>query len=299
MDRTVVAIFDDVGTAQRALEELLNNGFDRNDISVVRTNQQTATSADTLTDDSIASGAATGAGVGAVLGGIAGLVVGLGALAIPGIGPIVAAGPLATTLAGAGIGAATGGVIGALTDAGIPETEAEYYAEGIRRGGTLLSVRASENQASRAIDILQRFSPVDITRRATEWRSSGWTGFDPNAAPYTGAQYSADRGVERGFDRTTGAMSRTFDDYDRDFRSNWETSYRLRGTDYARYRPAYQYGYTLATEKRYRGRPWNEIEMDARRDWERQHPGDKWEDFKDAVRHAWQRVKADVRDAVD
>jgi uncharacterized membrane protein len=296
MDRTVVALFDDVGTAQRALEALLNNDFNRSDISVVRTNQQSTTGTDTRTDADIASGAATGAGVGAVLGGIAGLVVGLGALAIPGIGPIVAAGPLATTLAGAGIGAATGGVIGALTDAGIPETEAEYYAEGIRRGGTLLTVRASESQASRAINILQRFSPVDVTRRATEWRSSGWTGFDPNAAPYSSSSYAD---VERGFDRTTGAMSRSFNDYDRDFRSNWETSYRIRGTDYARYRPAYQYGYNLATEKRYRGRAWNDIEMDARREWEMQHPGEAWEDFKDAVRHAWQRVKADVRDAVD
>ncbi len=68
-----------------------------------------------------ADGAAAGAGVGAVLGGLAGLLVGIGALAIPGIGPIIAAGPLAATLAGAGLGAATGGVIGALADAGVPE----------------------------------------------------------------------------------------------------------------------------------------------------------------------------------
>ncbi len=431
MDRTVVAMFDDLNTAQRAMEELLRNGFDRSDISVVRANQTGEYTSNTTTDVGDASGMAAGAGVGAALGGLAGLVVGLGALAIPGIGPIVAAGPLATTLAGAGIGAVAGGLIGALTDVGIPEEEAGYYVEGIRRGGTLLTVRASDNMVSRASEILNRFSPVDVTQRASEWRSSGWTGYssevgdtqsanmgtlgrDTSTIGYggstsmgmtgTGSSYSrrfedfdndfrsnwqsrygstgytydryrpayqygwqlgdryqgrnwndfesevrsdwqrnhpndawedfkdsvrygwerfkegakdlgrdVDRGmdragdnfrdtgrdVERSFDRTTSSMSRTFDTYDRDFRTNWEQSYRSRGYDYDRFRPAYQYGYTLATERRYRGRDWNDFEMDARREWETSHPGQAWDDFKDAVRHAWQRVKADVRDAVD
>jgi hypothetical protein len=362
-----------------------------------------------------ASGVAAGAGIGAALGGIAGLVVGLGVLAIPGIGPIVAAGPLATTLAGAGIGAAAGGIIGALTDVGIPEEEAGYYAEGIRRGGTLLTVRANENQVSRATQILNRFSPTDIKQRATEWRSSGWSGSDPNAGAFsdtsgmgtsgtyagmgaTGSSFSTSRfedfdndfrtdwqtryrntgfgyeryqpayrygyearnryqgrnwndvemdlrsdwqrshandkwedfkdsiktgwerfkegvsdtaqdvrqgardmsrDMERGYDRTTSDMSRTFDTYDRDFRTDWERSYRSSGYGYERYQPAYQYGYSLATEKRYRGRDWNEIERDARLDWETRHPADAWDDFKNAVRHAWQRVRADVRDAID
>jgi hypothetical protein len=105
--------------------------------------------------------------------------------------------------------------------------------------------------------------------------------------------------VERTYDRTTSDMSRTFDRYDPDFRSNWEQSYRSRGYGYERYQPAYRYGYMLAVERPYRGSAWDEIELDARRDWEMQHPGDRWEDFKDAVRHAWQRVRADVRDAVD
>lgn len=429
MDRTVVALFDDVGTAQRALEELLSNGFDRSDVSVVRTNQGTAAASGTAATGTTTagydtapetSGAAAGAGIGAVLGGIAGLVIGLGVLAIPGIGPVVAAGPLATTLAGAGIGAATGGIIGALTDVGIPEQEAGYYAEGIRRGGTLLTVRASENRVSQATQILNRYSPIDINQRANEWRSSGWTGYDPNAtlensgAYQSGSQYAGMSGAGTGYtgrfedfdndfrsdwqrrygntgygyeryqpayrygyeahnryqgrnwsdvqtdlrsdwqrnhpndkwedfkdsiqtgwerfkgkvsdtaqdvrsggsstsdsmrygardtsgiyDRTTSDMSRSFDRYDRDFRSDWEQSYRNSGYGYERYQPAYQYGYTLASENRYRGRDWNAIESDARRDWEAQHPNDRWEDFKGAVRHAWQRVKSDVKDAVD
>ncbi len=150
MERTVVALFDDVNTAQRALEDLLNSGFDRNNISVMRANRDAGDVSGTTADtDMGASGAAAGAGIGAALGGIAGLVIGLGVIAIPGVGPIIVAGPLATTLAGAGIGAAAGGIIGALTDAGIPENEAGYYAEGIRRGGTLLTVRANDDQVSR------------------------------------------------------------------------------------------------------------------------------------------------------
>lgn len=450
MDRTVVAMFDDLDTAQRALEELLRNGFDRSDISVVRANQTGEYTSNTTTNTGDASGVAAGAGVGAALGGLAGLVVGLGALAIPGIGPIVAAGPLATTLAGAGIGAVAGGLIGALTDVGIPEEEAGYYAEGIRRGSTLLTVRASDNMVSRASDILNRFSPVDVTQRATEWRAAGWSGYDPSASStqsstmgssgsYSGSSTSmggtgmgmgasssmsgsgmssstsmgsagmggsysgrfedfdndfrsnwqsrygsmgstydryrpayqygwqlgdrysgrnwndfesearADwqrshpndawedfkdsvrygwerfkagardvgsdinrgldragdnlrgtgRDMERTFDRTTSSMSRSFDTYDRDFRNDWQQSYGTSGYDYNRFRPAYQYGYNLASESRYRGRDWNDFESDARREWEMSHPGQAWDDFKDAVRHAWQRVKADVRDAID
>lgn len=323
MERTVVALFDDVNSAQRALEELLNNGFDRSDISVVRTNTEGEyTVGTTTTENMSASGAAAGVGIGAALGGIAGLVVGLGVLAIPGIGPIVAAGPLATTLAGAGIGAAAGGIIGVLTDVGIPESEAGYYVEGVRRGGTLLTVRASESQVSQVTEVLNRFSPVDVNQRSAEWRSSGWSGFDPNASAHTGTTSGAyaavsgagmrdttqdmrqgaremGRDMERGFDRTTGSMSRTFDDYDRDFRRDWERSFQTQGYGYERFQPAYRYGHSLATENRYRGRNWNDIEVDARRDWEARHPGEAWDDYKDAVRHAWQRVRADVRDAID
>ena len=105
--------------------------------------------------------------------------------------------------------------------------------------------------------------------------------------------------AQRSFDRTTSDMSRSFDRYDRDFRSDYDRSFRSSGYGYERYQPAYQYGYGLATENRYRGRNWNDIEADARRDWETRHPSDAWDDFKDAVQHAWQRVRADVKDAVD
>jgi hypothetical protein len=120
---------------------------------------------------------------GALFGGLGGLLIGLGALAIPGLGPIVAAGPIATTLAGAGIGAAGGGLIGALKDAGVPDEEAGVYAESIRRGGTMVTVRAPEVLRDRVADILDEHGAVDVDERASSYRTAGWTGFDASRDP--------------------------------------------------------------------------------------------------------------------
>ncbi len=188
MEKTVVALFDILDSAQAAVQELLDKGFSHDDISVVRTNQQgDYTSGNMAENDADASSAAAGAGIGAVLGGLAGLLVGLGALAIPGIGPIIAAGPLATTLAGAGLGAATGGLVGALADTGIPEQEAGAYAEGVRRGGTLVTVRADEGRVVRATEILNRFNPVDINQQVETSDASPAGGYDASAGPYSTA----------------------------------------------------------------------------------------------------------------
>jgi hypothetical protein len=488
MERTVVALYDNLDTAQTAVQELLNNGFSRDDVSVVRTNQHGDYTSGNINDpnamaSSDASGAAAGAGIGAVLGGLAGLLVGLGALAIPGIGPIIAAGPIATTLAGAGLGAATGGLVGALADAGIPEGDAGAYAEGVRRGGTLVTVRVDEDRVSLATEVLGRYTPVDINERTTEWRSAGWSGFDANAGPYStttgaphthqysgegsdtgsedyrthqgmtgensggtyegtgsagytgsgtiyqgggsytsstgepsgdtpmdaprqsnfddrgsvmssghgdmsaskgssgqgggtyermqntdsdvhprssegdyqarrdflggdesldeGGRSSASRMIDTGHGTygaqgqnfeaderhtmegqlgghqgalaggghltegqtytpdtsgtnmgTTGVTFRggsRFEDHDPDFRSDWGTNYRATGFDYERYQPAYQYGWQLGS--RYPDRDWNDFESEARADWERNQPNDAWQDFKAAVRTGWERFK--------
>ncbi|HEX9018951.1 MAG TPA: hypothetical protein VF806_07175, partial [Anaerolineaceae bacterium] len=138
-------------------------------------------------------GAGTGAGIGAVLGGLGGLLVGLGALAIPGIGPVLAAGPIITTLAGAGVGAVTGGIIGALAELGIPEEHANLYAEGIRRGGTLVAVRASDETADRARMLMNRFNPVDIENRSQNWRKEQWQGFDQQGQPLSAERMEFNR----------------------------------------------------------------------------------------------------------
>ena len=144
-----------------------------------------------LVDD--ASGAATGASVGAVAGAGTGLLTALGVIAIPGVGPLVAAGVLATTLAGAATGAAAGGILGALTDYGVSEEDAHVYSEGIRRGGTLVTVQAADNRAQTARDILNRYDPVDIPARRDAYKEGGWTRYDPNAPGYTRDEIRAER----------------------------------------------------------------------------------------------------------
>jgi len=186
MAKNVVGLFDSMSDAHGAVQELTNAGFTSDNISIVANNASgDATNYDT-TGSEAADGAGAGAVGGAVLGGLGGLLVGLGALAIPGVGPVIAAGTLATALGttavGAGLGAAAGGLVGALVGAGIPEDDANVYAEGIRRGGALVTVTANTDaEADRAADILDRYNVVDIDERGTSYRESGWSRFDDSA----------------------------------------------------------------------------------------------------------------------
>jgi uncharacterized membrane protein len=171
MAKTVVGMFDSLTDAHSAVRELITMGWSRDDISLVAgdTKGEYTTQTGTLSDEMSAT--ATGASTGAILGGLGGLLVGLGTLAIPGVGPLIAAGPLATTLLGAGVGAAAGGLLGALIDAGIPEEEANYYTEGVRRGGILVSVRSEDGMmVDRAVNILERHNAIDVQRRMSEWQ---------------------------------------------------------------------------------------------------------------------------------
>jgi hypothetical protein len=297
MSRTVVALYDDFATANAAVRELVDNGITRDDISLLASDESGEygryVKTDATTDTSAtAQGAGVGAGIGAVIGGLGGLLLGLGALTIPGIGPVLAAGPLAaalTGLAGAGAGAVagglTGGLIGALVDMGVPEDTAQYYAEGIRRGGTLVSVRTDDTMTDRAVDILNRHDPIDINERVSQWRESGWAGFDANAQPYRADEMSADVVSGRNFS--------DFTTYDAAFRNHFASSLYGGGYTYEQYQPAYRYGYDLATDTRYRERDWVDVELEAQRYWEERNPG-TWDRIKNAVRHAWEEVKETV-----
>lgn len=199
MAKTVVGMFNTLSDGQNAIQELIDNGFRKEDISLIAhdgRNGKTGIADNTSmseTGKEAGKGAAAGAVGGGVLGGVLGLLVGIGALAIPGIGPILAAGPLvaalgaagASTLVGAGVGAAAGGLVGALVGAGIPEADANFYAEGVRRGGTLVTVSAADNLVDRAADIMQRHGAVDIDERLASWQQSGWTRFDESSEPLT------------------------------------------------------------------------------------------------------------------
>ena len=194
MTQTLTALFDDYDNAESAVTRLERAGVPRDDISIVASNADDRHAA-------VGNGAATAAGadagegaaIGATVGGIGGLLAGLGLLVIPGVGPIVAAGWLGATivgaLGGAAVGGAAGGLVGALTHAGVPEADAHIYAEGVRRGGSLVSARVSDDLVATARDILDSDdSKVDVDTRRASYKQEGWTGFDESAPAYTRAE---------------------------------------------------------------------------------------------------------------
>ena len=120
----------------------------------------------------------------------------LGLLAIPGLGPVVAAGWLASTAAGAAAGAATGGIVGALTQAGVSDEDASRYAEGVRRGGTLVSARVPDGDKTRLEPMLAQ-SSVDLSRRSAAWQKLGWSGFDAGSPPLAPDEIRRERELYR------------------------------------------------------------------------------------------------------
>jgi uncharacterized protein (TIGR02271 family) len=430
MTKTVIGTYSNMETAVGVVNALVDAGFHRNSISVIANDADkqysTYVDHDTAGDDT-----AKGAGIGAAIGGLGGLLVGLGALAIPGIGPVIAAGPIAAALAGAGIGAVTGGIIGALIDLGIPEDSAHIYAESVRRGNVLVAAQVADDRVEQATRIMEVPGLIDIEREAESWRSSGWSRFDDQGS-YDGHTIDRQRttAATTGMNTTTGANTTrrgrasdgkdetievveeemqvgkrvvetggvrvtsrvhevpveeevrlrqehveverrpvnrpattadlnafqegtievretqeeavvakearvveevrvrkdveehtekvrdtvrrtdveveqlgrsgradagysTYEVYDPDFRTHYQSAYSRMGGKFDRYQPAYRYGYTLATDERYRGRDWREIEPEAQRAWNTQNQG-TWEDFKDAVQYSWDKVRGKV-----
>ena len=180
MAKTVVGLMESSTEAQRVVEDLTSTcNCQRSDIGLMARGEEQARGEEHSDKEGgdVAGGAMKGAGTGAAIGGVLGLVAGVASLAIPGVGPIIAAGPIASALAGAGIGAAAGGIIGALANVGVPEEHAHYYAEGVRRGGTLVTVRAeTDADATCAQRVMQQHGAVDIEQRGSQWREQGWNG---------------------------------------------------------------------------------------------------------------------------
>jgi hypothetical protein len=178
MNTTIVAIYDDIVVARQVVEELVQAGFARDDVSLITNDAQNKYShyldkGYTPKTDAVTSG--EGAGFGAVVGVLTGILVGATALTIPGIGLAIVAGPIVGAITGILAGAVTGGIVGALVKSGVPEDDAPYYAEGVRRGGTLVSIKSSDTL--RAQDILNRHGSINIHERSSLWRQAGWSGF--------------------------------------------------------------------------------------------------------------------------
>ncbi|PVM88585.1 hypothetical protein [Caulobacter endophyticus] len=222
MTRTITRLFDTHAQALDAVEDLQRAGVDDDRISLVSNNADNWHAGDWRTgrsfsngplgdanrdgENDVAEGAGKGATTGGLIGGGAGLLAGLGMLAIPGLGPVVAAGWLASTAVGAAVGAvaggATGGLLGALKEAGHDDAEANVYAEGVRRGGTLVSVRADEDRAGEIERILNGRRGVDAVSRGALYRQSGWSRFDESTDPYTVEQVRRERDLYRGEERS-------------------------------------------------------------------------------------------------
>jgi hypothetical protein len=196
MSKTITRLFDNYADASNAVRELEAIGISHDDLSIVANNADNrhGDHDEGINEDGDVT---RGVSTGAVLGGAGGLLAGLGLLAIPGLGPIVAAGWLAATAAGAGIGAAggavTGGIVGALKNAGHSDDDAHVYAEGVRRGGTLLSAKVPNERVQEVEAVLDHTRTVNIQDRGRAYRESGWTTFDENAPAYSADDVARER----------------------------------------------------------------------------------------------------------
>ncbi|WP_313591366.1 hypothetical protein [Agrobacterium cavarae] len=191
--KTVTGLFDDNADAHSAVTQLEAAGVPSNDISIVSNNAHHHDGS----ESKAAEGAGTGAGIGAVVGGAGGLLTGLGLMAIPGVGPVVAAGWLAATAAGVAAGAvaggAAGGIVGAMTDSGVSEEDAHVYAEGVRRGGTIVTAKVDDGMVPKAEAILKRSNLVDPAARRDAYKKEGWNRFDDTLDPYDADQIKTER----------------------------------------------------------------------------------------------------------
>lgn len=187
---TIVALYNSFDQAQTAVNDLVHKGVSRDHISLVANNATGEYERYTVNESGDAVKPGEGAAFGAATGGIIGALAGLGALAIPGIGPVIAAGPLVAALTGGVLGAAagapTGGIVAALVYTNkVDPADAEVYAEGVRRGGTLVTVDAEEGTSSLVREVLNSHGASDVRRQGEYYRNTGWSRFDDKLQPYS------------------------------------------------------------------------------------------------------------------
>lgn len=178
--KTVSHAYDSYAQARAAVAAIEKAGIPSSDVSIIANRHVEAAYAE---GDAV-SDTAAGAGLGGVVGGGAGLLAGIGLLAIPGLGPVVAAGWLAATAVGAAAGVAAGGLVGALIGSGVEREVAAVQAEAVRRGATLVTARVPDTEVARIEGLMSVHRPIDPAERARSWRDEGWTTFDPESPAY-------------------------------------------------------------------------------------------------------------------
>ena len=207
MTKTLTRVYSDYAAAEATVRDLKAAGLGDSHIGIVASNVEgwhapgggdvdPKHDKDRDGKDDRAEGAVTGGGLGAIAGGAAGTAVGLGMFAIPGVGPVVAAGWLAALASGAVAGGVTGGIIGALVESGTSKENAELYAEALRRGGAIVTARVADADEVRYAAVMDR-SAFDVGTREQAYRDSGWTGYDPAAPAYDVEQARKERQLYR------------------------------------------------------------------------------------------------------
>jgi len=192
----VFGIYRSVSAAERAVDMLVQQGFSSADISVLLPDNRGTRDFAHEKDTKAPEGTTTGVTTGGVIGGTLGVLAGIGALAIPGLGPFIAAGPIMGGLAGLGVGGAVGGLIGALVGMGIPEYEAKRYEGHLKSGGVLLSVHCdTSDEISRAKDLLKTTGAEDISSSGES--SSNVVDRDRNRAYREGETITEERTTEK------------------------------------------------------------------------------------------------------
>jgi hypothetical protein len=186
----VFGIYPSAASAENAVDRLVAAGFSNSDISVLLPDDESTRAFAHEKNTKAPEGATTGVATGGVVGGTLGLLAGIGALAIPGVGPLIAAGPIMGALAGLGVGGAVGGIVGALIGMGIPEYEAKRFEGAVKDGGTLLSVHCdTSDEISRAKNVLKETGAKDIA-------SSGEATADTSGGRATFGDLSSEKAVE-------------------------------------------------------------------------------------------------------
>lgn len=292
--QTLIGVYEKLDSAVAAVEELQREGVDPNHITLITSNRDPERTSN-LAEEQLVNvqvadkekSAAEGAVKGGVLGGLTGVATGLIALAIPGIGPVLALGPIAAALTGGAVGAASGSLLGALVESGVSDRDARLYVESIARDHTLVAVQAMEYQQRQVHEVLNRHLPVNVKAKSRLWEKDVWI----------------DDGQHVPTPQTFQLYTNDFAAFEPDFRAHWQESYNRPGTtpddplaqgtaDFFVYLPAYRYGYELALKPDMHTQEWDEVDVVARAQWEQDHDR-PWDEVREAVRYAWMRTRED------
>jgi hypothetical protein len=288
---TVLGLFGDGERARDAITALKDAGFAAEDISLLMPDRGEAQHLIPETGTQT-GGAATGAVAGGLLGGLGGWLVGVGALAIPGLGPFIAAGAFASALGGAAVGAGVGAIAGTLVGMGLSEDEARYYEQEVRGGQTLVAVRAETRWLDQADRILRDFGARAVTRRGRSI-SDGDVGGPLDYEPLQ--RSTSDRSeLERPMVASTTTSQTDWADQVPRYRAAWQRSSAITWDEVE---PYYRYLHDKRRQSEYRDRTWDEVEPELRRDWESRYPDRPWDRAADALRDAWESMAEPVRRA--